>query len=56
MITKERYNNLKRWCELGANLAPVDFRNIDEYETTQKAIKKRKQKDRKAPRQQPASN
>lgn len=34
MISRERYENLKLWDERGANLAPVDFRNMREYEST----------------------
>ena len=33
MITKERYEMLKDALEKGASLAPIDFKNIDEYET-----------------------
>lgn len=32
MITENRYKMLKDAFEKGANLAPVDFKNIDEYE------------------------
>jgi len=32
MITEERYKMLKGALDKGANLAPIDFKNIDEYE------------------------
>ena len=33
MITEERYKTLTEAMQTGANLAPIDFKNIDEYET-----------------------
>ena len=36
MITKERYEILKDALGKGANLAPIDFKNIDEYEAGRK--------------------
>lgn len=33
IITKERYKMLKFAFEKGANLAPIDFTNVQDYET-----------------------
>lgn len=42
MISKERYKNLVKWFKCGANLAPIDFQNMIEYEK----IMGEKQKDK----------
>ena len=41
MITKERYGMLKEAHRKGANLAPIDFKQIKEYEKQTKRGLKR---------------
>jgi hypothetical protein len=39
MITKSRYDMLVSSCKMGANLAPVDFKDIKDFEKKNKVKK-----------------